>query len=73
MLQRQLTIRSDIAALNQDLNSIVTERKNRFKRFFSAKRHRAELQDVVTQLDTARMNYMVRLSAIQPFCDAQTC
>ena len=59
--------------MNQDLNNIVTERKNRFRRFFSAKRHRNELQDVVTQLETARMNYMVRMLALQPFYDAQTC
>ena len=50
--------------MNQDLNNIVTERKSRFKRFFSAKRHRNELQDVVTQLETARMNYMVRPPAL---------
>ncbi|KZV69413.1 hypothetical protein PENSPDRAFT_753386 [Peniophora sp. CONT] len=36
----------DIAALNEELENIVAERKSRFKRFFSAKRHRAELQDV---------------------------
>ena len=59
--------------MNQDLNNIVTERKNRFKRFFSAKRHRNELQDVVTQLETARMNYMVSLPTTRPFYDAQTC
>ena len=64
---------SDIAALNQDLNTIVTERKSRFKRFFSAKRHRSELPDIVTQLDTARMNYMVSPPSTRPFYDAQTC
>ena len=58
--------------MNQDLNNIVTERKSRFKRFFSAKRHRNELQDVVTQLETARMNYMVSSPITRPIHNAQT-
>ena len=53
----RLTSRRDIQSLNKDLEVIIEERKSRFKRFFSAKRHRAELQDVVTQLETARANY----------------
>ena len=50
----------DIAILKEDLGDIIQERKNRFKRFFSAKRHRDELQDVVNQLEMARSNYTVR-------------
>ena len=55
--------RRDIQTLNKDLEGIVEERKSRFKKFFSAKRNRAELQDVVTQLETARANYTVSKSA----------
>ena len=49
----------DIAALSEGVQDIVAERKSRFKRFFSAKRHRNELQDVMNQLDMARTNYTV--------------
>ena len=55
-----LTLHSDIKVLEEDLGDILQERKNRFKRFFSAKRHRSELQDVVNQLESAKSNYMVR-------------
>ena len=51
---------SNIEFLKGDLQDIVTERESRFKRFFSAKRHRDELQAVIAQLETARMNYVVR-------------
>ena len=51
---------SDISSLREELEGIVNERKNRFRRFFSAKRHRNELQDVVNQLEMARSNYTVR-------------
>ncbi|KZV64249.1 hypothetical protein PENSPDRAFT_174106 [Peniophora sp. CONT] len=54
------SLANDVAVLNNELNGIVEERKSRFKRFFAAKRHRNTLQDVVTQLDTAKMDYMVR-------------
>ena len=53
---------SDIEFLKGDLQDIVTERQSRFKRFFSAKRHRSELQDVVNQLESAKTDYMVRWS-----------
>ena len=46
-----------------DLRHILQERKSRFKRFFSAKRHRSELQDIVHQLGRADTNYMVRYKA----------
>ena len=55
-----LTLHSDIKILEEDLGDILRERKSRFKRFFSAKRHRNELQDVVNQLEMARSNYTVR-------------
>ena len=55
-----LTLHSDIKILEEDLGDILQERKSRFKRFFSAKRHRSELQDVVNQLESAKSNYMVR-------------
>ena len=45
--------------IESNLANIMQERKNRFKRFFSAKRHRNELQDVVNQLEMARSNYTV--------------
>ncbi|VDC01126.1 unnamed protein product [Peniophora sp. CBMAI 1063] len=41
---------SDISALKDDLEGIVKERKSRFRRFFSAKRHREELQDIVQRI-----------------------
>ena len=47
-----------------DLRHILQERKSRFKRFFSAKRHRSELQDIVKQLERADTNYMVRHAAV---------
>ena len=49
--------------VESDLVSIMQERKSRFKRFFSAKRHRSELQDIVKQLERADANYMVRYVA----------
>ena len=55
-----LTLNSDIKVLEEDLGDILQERKSRFKRFFSAKRHRNELQDVVNQLESEKSNYMVR-------------
>ena len=48
-----LTSTSDIKALEEDLVDILQERRSRFKRFFSAKRHRSELHDVVNQLENA--------------------
>ncbi|VDB88435.1 unnamed protein product [Peniophora sp. CBMAI 1063] len=48
---------ADISALKEDLEAIVHERKSRFRRFFSARRHREELQDIVQQMDHARLNY----------------
>ncbi|KZV68416.1 hypothetical protein PENSPDRAFT_754143 [Peniophora sp. CONT] len=54
----------DIAYLNEELNEIVEERKSRFRRFFAAKRHRNALQDVVTQLDTARMDYIMAMATL---------
>ena len=53
---------SDVKILEEDLGDILQERKSRFRRFFSAKRHRSELQDVVNQLESAKTNYMVRIS-----------
>ncbi|KZV68418.1 hypothetical protein PENSPDRAFT_653231 [Peniophora sp. CONT] len=58
------TLAEDIAVLNDELNEIIAERKSRFKRFFAAKRHRNELQDVVTQLDNTRMNYMMAMATL---------
>ena len=55
-----LTLHSDIKILEEDLGDILQERKSRFKRFFCAKRHRSELQDVINQLESAKTNYMVR-------------
>ena len=46
--------------LNEDIESIVQEGKSRFKRLFSAKRHRDELQHVADQLEMAKSDYMVR-------------
>ena len=59
-----LTPSSNIKRIEEDLESILQERKSRFKRFFSAKRHRSELQDIVKQLERADTNYMVRYSAV---------
>ena len=58
-----LTPSSNMKMIEQDLESILQERKSRFKRFFSAKRHRSELQDIVKQLERADTNYMVRHAA----------
>ena len=57
-----LTPPSDVKIIEGNLGDILQERQSRFKRFFSAKRHRSELQDVVNQLEMARSNYTVRLS-----------
>ena len=54
-----LTPSSDVKIIEEDLGDILQERKNRFKRFFSAKRHRNELQDIVNQLEMAKSNYTV--------------
>ena len=54
---------SNMKRIEEDLESILQERKSRFKRFFSAKRHRSELQDIVKQLERADASYMVRHSA----------
>ncbi|VDB88458.1 unnamed protein product [Peniophora sp. CBMAI 1063] len=61
----------DIAALNKDLESIVRERKNRFKRYFSAKRHREELQNVMMQLETARANYTMAVATVTAMTTAR--
>ncbi|VDC04905.1 unnamed protein product [Peniophora sp. CBMAI 1063] len=55
---------TDIESLKGDLEGIISERKSRFKRFFSAKRHRAELKDVVEQLETAKSNYTTALATL---------
>ncbi|VDB84802.1 unnamed protein product [Peniophora sp. CBMAI 1063] len=54
----------DIAVLNNDLEDIVNQRKGRLRRFFAAKRHKSELQDITTQLETARMNYMMAMATL---------
>ncbi|VDC01503.1 unnamed protein product [Peniophora sp. CBMAI 1063] len=54
----------DIAILNEDLQDIIAERKSRFKRFFSAKRHREELRDVLSQLEAARMSYTTAIATL---------
>ncbi|KZV68417.1 hypothetical protein PENSPDRAFT_754144 [Peniophora sp. CONT] len=72
-LEHQEAIKSladDIEALNEELNDIVAERKNRFKRFFAAKRHRNELQDIVMQLDNTRMNYMMAMATLNATTNA---
>ncbi|KZV64257.1 hypothetical protein PENSPDRAFT_757409 [Peniophora sp. CONT] len=65
------SLAEDIAGLNKDLEEIVAERKSRFRRFFSAKRHRAELQDVVTQLETARANYTTAVATVNAMTTAR--
>ncbi|VDB88456.1 unnamed protein product [Peniophora sp. CBMAI 1063] len=62
---------ADISALKEDLESIVNERKNRFRRYFSAKRHREELQDIVWQLDNARSNYTTAVATLNATTNAQ--
>ena len=54
---------STMKRIESNLANIMQERKSRFKRFFSAKRHRSELQDIVKQLERADKNYMVRYAA----------
>ncbi|KZV64252.1 hypothetical protein PENSPDRAFT_656726 [Peniophora sp. CONT] len=61
----------DIALLKEDLEDIVEERKSRFKRFFSAKRHRGELQDVIWQLDNARANYTTAIATLNATTNTQ--
>ena len=56
----------DIAALSEGVQAIVAERKSRFKRFIRAKHHREELQDIITQLEAAKTDYMVRPSIAGP-------
>ncbi|KZV59194.1 hypothetical protein PENSPDRAFT_695350, partial [Peniophora sp. CONT] len=65
------TLAEDIAALNKELEHIVAERQSRFKRFFGARRHRAELQDVVWQLDNARTNYTTAVATLNATTNAQ--
>ncbi|KZV64255.1 hypothetical protein PENSPDRAFT_656730 [Peniophora sp. CONT] len=65
------TLAEDIAALNKDLEDIIAERKSRFKRYFSAKRHGAQLQDVVTQLETARANYTTAVATANAMTTAR--
>ncbi|VDB87306.1 unnamed protein product [Peniophora sp. CBMAI 1063] len=55
---------ADIEALKGDLEGIISERKSRFRRFFSAKRHREELKDVVEQLETSKSNYTTALATL---------
>ncbi|VDB88454.1 unnamed protein product [Peniophora sp. CBMAI 1063] len=62
---------ADIFALKEDLESIVRERKSRFRRFFSAKRHREDLQDIVWQLDNARSNYTTAVATLNATTNAQ--
>ncbi|VDB88452.1 unnamed protein product [Peniophora sp. CBMAI 1063] len=62
---------ADISALKDDLESIVNERKSRFRRYFSAKRHREELQDIVWQLDNARSNYTTAVATLNATTNAQ--
>ncbi|VDC05455.1 unnamed protein product [Peniophora sp. CBMAI 1063] len=62
---------ADITALKDDLESIVNERKSRFRRYFSAKRHREELQDIVWQLDNARSNYTTAVATLNATTNAQ--
>ena len=63
---------SDIKILEEDLGDILQERKSRFKRFIRAKRHREELQDIITQLEAAKTDYMVRFSIASPALRRQT-
>ncbi|VDC05452.1 unnamed protein product [Peniophora sp. CBMAI 1063] len=65
------TLARDVTELNQDLEDIVKERKSRFKRYFSAKRHREELKDVIWQLDNARMNYMTAVATLNATTSAR--
>lgn len=51
--------RRDVMALNRDLENVIIQRKSRLRRFFAARRHSEELRDIVSQLEAARMNYMV--------------
>ena len=52
--------RRELEALKEDMEQIIKERKNRLRRFVSAKRHRDELKDVLVQMDVARIDYTVR-------------
>ncbi|KZV68407.1 hypothetical protein PENSPDRAFT_653223 [Peniophora sp. CONT] len=61
----------DIAILNEDLRDIVSERKSALTRFFGAKRHRAELQDVIWQLDNARSNYTTAIATLNASTNTQ--
>ncbi|VDB88459.1 unnamed protein product [Peniophora sp. CBMAI 1063] len=60
-----------IVLLQEDLGSIVRERKNRFKRYFSARRHRSELQDVIVQLETASTRYTTAVTTITAMTTAR--
>ncbi|VDB88450.1 unnamed protein product [Peniophora sp. CBMAI 1063] len=65
------TLAADISSLKEELEAIVNERKNRLRRFFSAKRHREELQDIVWQLDNARSNYTTAVATLNATTNAQ--
>ncbi|KZV64254.1 hypothetical protein PENSPDRAFT_690944 [Peniophora sp. CONT] len=54
----------DVKALNRDLENIIAQRRSRLRRFFAAKRHSEELRDVVSQLEAARMNYMMAIATL---------
>ena len=58
--------------MSEGIQAIVAERKSRFKRFIKAKRHREELQDIITQLEAAKTDYMVRLWIAGPALRRQT-
>ncbi|VDC04906.1 unnamed protein product [Peniophora sp. CBMAI 1063] len=62
---------ADIEALKGDLEGIISERKSRFKRFFSARRHREELKDVVEQLETSKSNYTTALATLNAMTIAE--
>ncbi|VDB88438.1 unnamed protein product [Peniophora sp. CBMAI 1063] len=62
---------TDISSLKEELEVIVTERKNHLRRFFSAKRHREDLQDIVWQLDNARSNYATAVATLNATTNAQ--
>ncbi|KZV68432.1 hypothetical protein PENSPDRAFT_687290 [Peniophora sp. CONT] len=65
------TLGGDITALTEELEHIIGERRSRFKRFFSAKRHRAELQDIIWQLDNMRSNYTTAVATLNATTNAQ--
>ncbi|VDC05444.1 unnamed protein product [Peniophora sp. CBMAI 1063] len=72
IMQRNSLARSHqdaIAVLAEDLSTVSTsfgeilrQRKSRFKRYLSAKRHHAELSDMIGRLDQARANFTTAVS-----------